>query len=361
MKLKVLFAVREDLQSWPGGDTVQIQKTAAALEALGVKVTFSADPLEDLSGHDCVHLWHLERVHETYIHLLNARKHQKPILLSPIYWPRGGIPEGASPALAFRLRGMLEDVKNACRYLRAPSPVRRQAAWLAWRKGWVRCRREVLDSAVILLPNSRSEAQVLAREAPPGKLRVVVNGIDVESCRRARHDGAVEPRDGVLCVGHFDPRKNQLRLVEALSGETAPLYFIGQARQNHRGYYSKCLRKAGPRMRFLGALESEQVLRWMLKVKVHACPSLFETPGLANLEAAAMGCNLALGDCPPVREYFGPAAFYFPSRDPGAIRSAVADALEAPPPQALAESVLSTYTWEAAARETAEAYREALG
>jgi glycosyltransferase involved in cell wall biosynthesis len=90
------------------------------------------------------------------------------------------------------------------------------------------------------------------------------------------------------------------------------------------------------------------------------CPSVYETPGLVNLEAAAMGCSLAIGDCPPVHEYFGDRVVYFDSRNVRAVRRAVEAALALPPPPALAEEILTRYTWQIAARVTVAAYRQVL-
>lgn len=38
-----------------------------------------------------------------------------------------------------------------------------------------------------------------------------------------------------------------------------------------------------------------------------------ETPGISNLEAAALGCSLLLPDIEPIREYFGDLVEYLPS------------------------------------------------
>jgi glycosyltransferase involved in cell wall biosynthesis len=99
----------------------------------------------------------------------------------------------------------------------------------------------------------------------------------------------------------------------------------------------------------------------MLASQVHVCPSLFETPGLANIEAAAMGCKLAVGDSKPVREYFKDEAIYFDPRDHGKIRAAVQAALQAPQPPKLSQRVMQEFTWDAAAASTLAAYREVCG
>lgn len=360
--LRVFFAVREDLYDWPGGDTVQVVHTAAVLRQLGVAVCISADDQADLSDFDCVHLWHLERVHETYCHLVHARAQGKPVVLSPIYWPRDDRPRRLDCSLQARSLAWREDAKNVWRYLQARSARQRRAVGLALRRGWQRCRQDILAAAAAVLPNSQAEAEIIAQEsAVPLRCRVVPNGLDVVACQKASHVPAAGSQRGVLCVGHFDTRKNQLQLIKALRDTNVPVTFVGGARQMHQGYYRRCRRLAPPSMRFLGSLAAPDVLQLMRQSRVHVCPSRFETPGLANLEAAAMGCNLAVADCPPVREYFQEDVLYFAPDDPVAMREAVLKALYAPRTPHLARRVLRDYTWQAAARVTLAAYREVLG
>jgi len=354
---RVLFAVRPDLEEFPGGDTVQVRHTAAALKRLGVDVTVSSDPTLALAPFDCVHLWHLERVHETYVHMVRARAEGKPIVLSPLYWDGPERRVGRWRAWV-RLR---ENAKNLFRLLRARFPRERASIRAALRRGWAGCRQDILDCCDAILPNSSAEADLIATQAPPGaRIRVVVNGIDADLCRCVLAKGAGAPRRGVLCVAHFDPRKNQLGLIEALRDTDVPVTFVGEARRMHARYYGRCRRAAGAGMRFLGLRRHSDVLRHMLGAEVHACPSFFETPGLANLEAAALGCRLALGDCAPVREYFGPDAVYVDGRDPAAIRDGVQEALRQPAGLELSQRVMTDYRWETAAESTLAVYRDVI-
>ncbi len=357
--LSVFFAVRGDLSNCGGGDAVQTLATAAALEKIGVRVTISSDHTADLSAFDCVHLWHLERVHETYAHLVNARRFSKPTVLSTIYYPPKGKPFVAGRMFSFR--SLKEDMKNRVRLRRARCESERDAIRSALLKGWLACRRELLESAGVLLPNSRAEAEILSREASTGiRCIPVPNAIDTDACRSVLGEQTPSRREGIVCVGHFDPRKNQLALIRALKGAAISVTFIGAARRMHRRYYGRCRKLAGDDFHFAGRIDGVEVLRRLRSARLHVCPSRLETPGLANLEAAAMGCALVLPDCPPVREYFGTDATYFTPADAASLKSAVIAAMDKPAPGALAERILTEYTWSAAATTTLEAYREAI-
>ena len=354
--MRVLFAVRDDLEREPGGDTVQTLGTALALRQLGVDVVISSDLKSPADHFDLIHLWHLERVHESYAHLLRAETAGVPAVLSPIYWSE----HQKGSARLTRARHWPEEAKNLVRFLRARSWTERAGANVALRTGWGRCRRRLLESTVALLPNSHAEAALLADETTrPIRLRVVPNAFDVDNLDAAA-TGRHLPTNGVACVGHFDPRKNQLALIEALRETDIPVTFVGGARRMHRAYYRKCQQRLGAHMSMLGPLPAEEVASVLRRVKAHVCPSWFETPGLANLEAAALGCALVIGDCPPVREYFGNSAHYVDPADPSSLRRAIHAALAQAPDQALSQRVRTQFTFAAAAKATLHVYEEVL-
>jgi glycosyltransferase involved in cell wall biosynthesis len=357
--LRVFFAVRGDWQRRPGGDTVQIRWTAEGLSALGVDVTVSGDTEADLSGYDLVHLFHLTRVHESYPHFANARRQKRPIVVSTIYWPwRRGVLAGLLGDVG---REAVERAKNVVRAAKGGAACGRLGAVAAAMAGVSsRCRRIVAASAM-LLPNSQAEADVLRREFGEGlRLRVIVNGVPGRICREILGGATGQRHRRLLCVGHFDPRKNQLRLIEAMRDLDIPGFFIGGPRGMHVRYFRKCRARATGNVHFLGPMPHGEALAWMRDSAVFVCPSHAETPGLASLEAAAMGCALALGSCPPVVEYFGSDAAYFDPRSPAAMRETVLRAIESSPPRSLSERILSQCDWSVAARQTLAAYEAAL-
>ena len=357
--VRVLFPVRSDLQTQAGGDTVQILGSAQVLRERGVDVVICSDGSARPADFDLVHLWHLERVHETYIHCARAQAADRPVVLTPIYWPwRTGYPIIREPDGRTARQPWAENGRNLLRWCRAQNPFERKAIAAGLAKGWGRARQQLLESAMVIMPNSEAEAEQLRGETRHElTIEVVPNGVHAQQCRDVLAAAAPGERHGVLCVGSFDPRKNQLALIEALRDEDIELTFVGSPRRNHHTYYRRCRRAAGPRMIFLGERSHDEILQLMTKAAVHASPSHHETPGLANLEAAALGCSLAVGDCAPVREYFGGHSILMDSEDIDAVRAGVRAALEQPPIAALRERVLTRYTWDAAADAILSAYR----
>jgi glycosyltransferase involved in cell wall biosynthesis len=187
----------------------------------------------------------------------------------------------------------------------------------------------------------------------------VPNAADVDTFAPSA-DGPPSERDGVLCVGRIEPRKNQLALIEALRGSDIPLMFIGQPGRFSAGYARRCHRAAGARVRFVSQRSARELRELYHAARVHACVSWYETPGLASLEAALSGCNLVVtpGGC--TREYFGNQVFYARPDEPDSICAAVKAALDAEPNPDLARRVARKFNWNAAAQNTLRGYRLAL-
>jgi glycosyltransferase involved in cell wall biosynthesis len=174
------------------------------------------------------------------------------------------------------------------------------------------------------------------------------------------NEGEEKDPNVVLCVGRIEGIKNQLSLIRGLSGTRFQLYVIGNAATNQQDYYHECKKSAGGNIHFIESLPQEDLLRYYRKAKVHVLPSWFETTGLSSLEAAAMGCNVVITEKGDAKEYFGRLAYYCEPSSPDSIRKAVEKAASAPVDTALRKKILTNYTWQITAAETASAYRYVL-
>jgi glycosyltransferase involved in cell wall biosynthesis len=124
---------------------------------------------------------------------------------------------------------------------------------------------------------------------------------------------------------------------------------------------SKIKKEAGAGMHFLGWVEHEFLADLYKNATVHVCPSWYETPGLASLEAGAEGCNIVVTDKGSTREYFGSYAYYCEPDSILSIRAAVVKAYSAPKNNRLKNIILENYTWEKAAEKTVLAYKTVMG
>jgi glycosyltransferase involved in cell wall biosynthesis len=293
-----------------------------------------------------------------------------PVVLSPIYWDFDEVErrwQGALLSLALRVLGrdVTERLKTAARIVLRGE--RNVAALVQLVYGYRRQQQQVVAWSSCLLPNSTAEQQVLGRRFNLRNklIAVVPNAVDPLF---AEGDGSrFKQRYGlenfVLCVGRFEPLKNQLRLVQAMGDLEMPLVLIGSPNPNHRKYFRRLVQKASmtraPTL-VLGPMTARELADAYAAAKVHVQPSWVETTGLASLEAGLAGCNLVVARLPPVREYFGDYVWYCDPGDVSSIRRAILEAWASPPRSELSEHIRKNYTWERAAQVTRKAYREVL-
>ena len=177
-------------------------------------------------------------------------------------------------------------------------------------RSWSSSRKRLLTQSTYLVANSESERRLLVAEgAYPERVIVIPNIIASEEIESV----PVLPwkeRRGIICVGHFCPRKNQYNLIRALKNCDCRITFLGAARPMHRMYYAICRKSAGEGHRFMGGVPHRVVLEELGRARLCISVSCAETPGISNLEAAALGCNLLLPPIDPVKEYFGDLAYY---------------------------------------------------
>jgi glycosyltransferase involved in cell wall biosynthesis len=326
----------------PGGGEVQLLRTASHLERLGVAVRPFNPWLDRIEDARLLHLFGMSREGLELARLARARR--VPIALSPICWfePRALAALASSTAAA-----TLNLAKWATRRLIPSLP--------SW-------RRELLDLADAVLPNSRAEADQLARlfGVDRRKVCVVPNGVDPHfaSADPVPFRAMVGSEPFVLYVGRIEPRKNVLRLIRAMSEQGRRLVLIGDAVPTHEAYAREC-RDAGRDFAiWLPRLDPDDPLlaSAYASARALALPSWFETPGLVALEAALATCPVVLTPFGSTREYFGDRVTY---ANPGSIAS-IAAALDiawtSTRSTELAQIVKEGYLWSHVARRTAEIY-----
>lgn len=361
--LRALWLVRPTLMEHPGGDTTQILKTSEALRALGCEIEITDALPGRLGAFDLVHLFHLDRVWENLPHCRQLAPDDVPIALSPIYWVSDDFDRSGRPwphRMAARSFGLetYRNLKAAGRWLGESRRVLTEV-WPRPPFGLVRAMRGILDAARVLLPNSRAELHLIREsfgDLPPAM--VVPNAADAKEF--GRDEPGSQAREGVLCVGRIEPRKNQLALINALAELDVSLTIVGLPGPSSASYARQCRREAGPRVRLPGPAGRHELRRLFNASRVHAAVSWYETPGLASLEAALCGCSLVATRGGSTAEYLQEEAHYCRPDDVDSIRDAVVRALEQPASDALAQRVAREFSWEAAALRTLEGYHVAV-
>lgn len=367
--MKVLFQSRSTLFSVPGGDTVQLLKTAEFLRGLGIAVEISTELEPALEGYDLVHLFNLMRPQEVYLQAANAKRQGRPVVLSTIYglyteYERkartgmaGFVARHASPWEVERLKVVARAFTNR--------EVNRGTLLVAG-VGYEQLCRKVTELCDVFLPNSPDEMRRVNADFPEtiGKPFVVVpNAVDVavfDPMRVRIGDSAKRFAGCVLSVARIEGRKCQLELVRAVNGLPVKLVLIGSPAPNHTAYFEAVRAVAGNNVHILGQVPHAELAQYYAMARVHALVSWMETPGLSSLEAGAMGCNLVVTEKGDTRAYFGDQAFYCDPESVDSIRCALQAALAAPPSRELQDRIRSDFTWAKAAEMTFLGYEKAL-
>lgn len=323
--ITILFNTYPVAFDCPGGGEVQLLKYMEHLEQVGVHV-LRYDPWrchEQFDQADVVHYFSVQGGSWRFCgHVREVRG--LPLVISPIIW----IDDPAKYGMA--------DIASTLAY------------------------------ATRILPNSQAECDQLARlfKLPHDRFTPIVNGVDdvffepVAPALFRQRFGIDEPF--VLCMGNIERRKNQLRLIEALRENGIHLVLAGQERE--ADYAVQCRALADKTVHFVGKLEHGSQLQRSAyaAAEMLVLPSTLETPGLAALEAAAVGTRLALTEIGCTREYFQSFAHYLDPYDGESIRNAITQALATPKNPQLSVFIKENYTWKKAALQLLTVYRHVL-
>jgi len=332
----------------PGGHLVQVEQTARYLAAAGVTVVPVDAPARLPKDVEVAHVFcgDLDTIRQ-------ARQHRIPVVVTPVYQPE---------AWSYQLDGQVRGAALVRRRAHLAARLARDA--LADRHvdaaheliARSEHRRMVYESADLLLPNSDGEARQIATElGVTTPMTVVPNGVD--TTRFAA--GAGGDRQGVLCVGRFEPHKNQLGLIAAMQKIDADLTLVGPTHPHHGDYLERCRRAGGARVTFRNEMTHDELPDLYAATAVHALPSWFETTGLSSLEAAAAGCTIVTTSRGHAREYFADDAYYCDPADHQSLTISIEAALRQPKPSAR-QRVINHYDWSVVAAATAAAYKGLL-
>jgi len=370
--MKVLMQSRSNFYELKGGDTTQLLKTKEELEKLGVTVDISLEYSPDLSDYDIVHLSNVTVVHETYLQMLNAKKQGKPVVLSTIFWPMDNFEQNGQFGIRKTINkyfgiNNIERIKALGRMIKNKSS-RNKATCNLITIGYKEMQNYVVNNADLYLPNAEIEMKVFNEYfgIKKNNYLVVPNAIDAEIAKRKFYENTPKEfeqyRGSIICVGRIEPRKNQLALVKSLNGTNLPLILVGAISKNQVEYFQEVDKyiKQNESFHYLGTIDYEKLYQLYKVCKVSVLPSWLDTPGLVSLEAASMGCNLAISTRGSTREYFGDNAFYCEPDDLESIKNAVLAAYEKPQNDILKDKIFNEYTWGNAARKTLEGYQMVL-
>ncbi len=228
-------------------------------------------------------------------------------------------------------------------------------------------KKEACEIANKVLPNTSEELDLIVNGLGivPEKVTVIPNGVE-NRFASASADIFFEKydiKDFVLFVGQAGaPRKNVIKLLEAAPGINSDIVIIGSFYDDQYGQKCKRIAELSKNVTLIDSLDHESDL---LASAYAACntfilPSMYETPGIAAMEAALAGANIVITQHGGTKDYFKTMAEYIDPRSVDSITKAINSSLIKPKSNVLKEHILDNYTWDKVSEMTFNIYKEVL-
>ena len=210
---------------------------------------------------------------------------------------------------------------------------------------------------------------------PPEKISVIHEAINPQhfsrkiSVRPSAVPEALETERFLLSVGHLEPRKNYIRLIDAFENlkqrsDYADLKLVIVGRKDHS--YGETLRRIemNPHISYLNFVDNDSLLWLYQNTELFVFPTFYEGFGFPPLEAAVSGTVSAVSNTSSIPEVCGDAALYFDPMDVISIQLAIEKGLDRGKSYSEIKEALplqlGKFSWENNARETLKLYNNFL-
>ena len=232
------------------------------------------------------------------------------------------------------------------------------------------------DMVIAISEHTKSDIMKYYR-TPSEKIKVVYQACDPQFGEEVRPEDVSKakelfslPERYFLYVGSLIPRKNLLKIVEAMSdtpqADRVPLVVIGSGRK-YMGKVVKAIEKAdlGPMVHFMGDVPFELFPAIYQESIALIYPSHYEGFGLPVIEALSVGAPVITSKTSSLPEAGGDQAIYVDPSSTEEMKAAMLTLAGAPPPTA--EEIASRKTFvrkfapETTARHLMDVYQKVLG
>lgn len=222
--------------------------------------------------------------------------------------------------------------------------------------------KEICTLADRVLPNTEAEKEKLVNAIgiDPKKIHVIPNGVDdrFSSASDSLFYDTYGVRDYILSVANLGYiRKNMLNLIKALQDIDHPAILIGPYFDTPYGRACKKELAKAPHIQWIGELKNDSPLlaSAFAGAKLFALPTLFETPGIASMEASLAGSTVVTTPYGGTKEYFGDYVTYANPKSIQSIQQAIEEGLKSTS-DGLQAHIQKNFLWEKVAEKMEEMY-----
>ena len=348
--MHVVLLARKTLYTQPGGDTVQVEETASALQRCGHEATIiTAGQSLPLSAN-VLHGFNLGRPSDLlpYFKSFKGKK-----ILSSIYVDYSLADQQRFPLL-YALMGKhgLEYAKTIGRALNRSD---RFPGVLFITQGQKSLVRALLKLTNCLITSSNSELQRI--ESDFGSLDCAIKTVPLGiSASFLEPYEAIEKREGLLLLGRLEWLKNQKTIIDWATENNWPLTVVGDANANQKTYYDDCLHQAGSSVSFLPYTAGDALKRVLRSHQTLIIPSHFESFSLVGWEAASQDMHVLYNDVADMNETLAPIGTPIQIEDKAAAVTTITAALNGNLAQKKSHDLLKSRSWDAIILELLDAY-----
>ncbi len=337
--MNVGIAAPLSLAAVNGGVRTQVLQTVHHLRLLGIKAEIIRSD-HDHFDFDIVHIF--SATPENIGIAKQAKNYGIPLVVSPVFYSKRS---ARSIAIALKVEQFISKIGTG---IHSEYGVKAQLCKLA----------------DLLLPNTTKE-KALVEQAfgiHESKLKVVPNGVEsrFHSATPELFKERYGLEDFILFAGQAGAqRKNVIQLLQVASSIDKEIVIIGDFYEDD--YSQKCitLAKKSHNVHLIPTLDhSDPFLESAYAAcEIFCLPSLFETPGIAAMEAALAGAKIVITRNGGTKQYFGNEAFYSDPFSEFSLKSSLLKAMQSTKTAKLTTRILERYTWEKVAKQTASEYR----
>ena len=344
--MKVTLASYHTITMRHGGPMTHLLQIKNHLEKRGVEVAL----IDIWKSHEDVFKTDLFHLHASNISLWDLagylHAHKSKFVVTPIFFTRRSAP----------ILGLTCKIDSFLRNFT-------QGIWSSYG-----ITQDICNWAQHLLPNTSAEAKLIKQGLgiPEKKITVIPNGVEK---RFAESEPSLfynkyGVKDFILNVGHIGvPRKKTLSLIRALSKIDHPAVIIGRIFPSKEADICMEEGEKNKNLTIITGIDhnSPMLASAYAASSVFALPAMYETPGIAALEAGLAGANVVITPHGGTKDYFKDMATYVDPYNITSIRSGIETSLNKNTNDKLKKYIENNFLWEKVAELTANAYKQILG